>query len=305
MKKFILKSFLLLVGVYFLPVIFFMTICPQYTTGYGGSVPDKIKRLESLASPKIIVCGNSNVVFGIQSKILEDSFDMPVVNLGYHAGIGNALNERLSIFNIKKGDIVVLSQLTYNDNDGIDDPELILLTVENRLHLWKIFRLKDYKRLVLPFIRYTYKCFLRFLRHEDREPKLPNAWYRSSFNEYGDMAFKRTEPNKDIKLNDFHPGVGQICINRINSFSDYCKSKGATLVIAAPPFCDKCSTREEIAMFWNELKTKAKCPVVSDCDDYFYNEKYFYDSNAHLTDEGARLRTEQLAKDLKKFLENR
>lgn len=302
MKKFVLKFLLLLGLIYFLPVLIFIFICPQYKEGYGGAVYDKVARLESLQSPKIILCGNSNVAFGFCSNIIEKEMDMPVVNIGYHAGAGNVFNERLALFNIGKGDIVVLSQLTYDDDDGIGDPELTLVTVENHFHLWKVFRLKDYPRLIQAFPRYAYKCFVRWIKHEDKPST--NEWGRNAFNKYGDMEYMRNSPKEDINLQQFHPGVGKKCIDRLNKYYDYCQSKGATLVIAAPPFMDdeKINSFEEVDEFWSDLKRLSKSPVISDWKNYVYGVDYFWDSNAHLNDEGAVLRTRQLIKDLKNYL---
>lgn len=304
MKKFILKFALLVAFIYFVPVFVLLFICPQYTSGYGSSVPEKVKRLESLPSPKIIIAGNSNVIFGFKSDLVEKAFGMPVVNVGYHAGAGNVVNERLAMFNIGKGDIVVLSQLTYDDNDEIGDPELVLLTVENHFHLWKVFRLKDYPRIIQAFPRYTYKCLLRFIRGDDKTVGKPAEWTRDAFNEYGDIEYLRHSTPPDFKLVPFHPKTTKMCMDRINEFSRYCKERGATLVIAAPPFVndEKINSFQEVCAYWTDLKNMSEAPVISDYKDYFYNTDCFWDSNAHLNDEGAQLRTEQCIKDLKAFL---
>ncbi len=308
MVKLIFKFLLLFILICFFPLLIWLTICPQYTTGYGGSVPDKVRRLESLNSPKIILCGNSNVAFGFNSKLLEENIGMPVVNMGYHAGVGNAVNERLALFNISKGDIVVLSQLSYEDGDDeIANPELALLTFENYFHLLRVFHLKDYPRLIQSFPRYTYKCLYRFLYHKDKVAKNDTVWSKAAFNEYGDIEYARPATKDDIAISPLDRTVGKKSMERIAKFADYCKKRGATLVIAAPPFLkdEKINNLEKNDKFWSDLKIMAKCPVISDNRDYIYDLKYFYDTSNHLTDEGARLRTEQLTKDLKKFLENR
>ena len=71
--------------------------------------------------PKIVLVSNSNLAFGIQSDLIEDAFEMPVVNLGLHGGLGNAFHERMPLFNITIGDIIVISHLDYSDDDKISD----------------------------------------------------------------------------------------------------------------------------------------------------------------------------------------
>ncbi len=89
---------------------------------------DKHRTLDSLPSPKIIFVGASNLAFGLNCKIIEDSLKLPVVNMGLHGGLGLyfILNEGRS--NIQKGDIVILSIEYYMSVKG--DPQLIKRTID-------------------------------------------------------------------------------------------------------------------------------------------------------------------------------
>lgn len=194
MKKFILKFALLVAFIYFVPVFVLLFICPQYTHEYSSAIFKKVQRLESLKSPKIILVGNSNLVFGIKSELIEKAFNRPVENLGFHAGAGNVFNERLALFNIGEGDIVIVSNLTYDDKDRIGDYELALITVENYFHMWKIFRLKDYPGLIQTIPRYSYKSLFRFFTKADRTKTGEEVWDGDAFNEYGDMGRPHPAP---------------------------------------------------------------------------------------------------------------
>ena len=97
MKHLFLKLFLLFVIVSLLEVLCLLTISPQFTHEYNASFIDKMKRLESINEPKIVLVSNSNLAFGIQSDLIEDAFEMPVVNLGLHGGLGNAFHESVSV----------------------------------------------------------------------------------------------------------------------------------------------------------------------------------------------------------------
>ena len=192
MKRFITKLFILVLIFSFLQFILLLTICPQYTHEYTASFIDKINRLESINEPKIILVSNSNLAFGIQSDLIESQFGMPVVNLGFHGGLGNAFHERMSLFNLREGDIIIISHLEYADDDTILDPELALLSVENYFHYWKIFRLKDYPLIIGTLPKYTYKCLIRFVTKADKEPAVANCYTRSAFNKYGDNTTPET-----------------------------------------------------------------------------------------------------------------
>lgn len=125
MGRFILKVFLLAFIAFIFPLfVILLKIAPQYTHVYNASFIDKMARLERIKEPKIVLVSNSNLAFGIQSDLIEDALGMPVVNLGLNAALGNAFHERMPLFNLTKGDVIVIAHFDYNDNDTIPDPEL-------------------------------------------------------------------------------------------------------------------------------------------------------------------------------------
>lgn len=307
MKRFLTKLLMLPFAVFVLPLFLLVAVCPQWTHSYNASFLDKMERLEKIQSPKIILVGNSNIAFGIQSDIIEAQVGMPVVNLGLHGGLGNAFHERMALFNIKKGDIVVIAHLDYYDDDKILDSELALLTLENYFKYWKIFRAKDFPRLAGVFPKYAYKCLFRFLTRSDKEPREATCYARSAFNEYGDNVFPRDIEAGESGPELRHPMLDGASVARINKFYDYCKARGADLAIAgAPIICGLPGfDLQEYIDFQNKLDRLAVCPIISDFTDYVFDKKYFFASNLHLTNQGARLRSERLAKDLKGYLEKR
>ena len=55
---------------------------PAYTGSYCASLIDKVDRLESVEGAKIVLIGDSNLVYGIDSKLIEEQLGIPVVNMG-------------------------------------------------------------------------------------------------------------------------------------------------------------------------------------------------------------------------------
>ena len=72
LKKVLLFIFCITALVSAFLVFFFTQISPQYTENYQASIIDKVARLESLESPKIILVGNSNLVYGINSELIQE-----------------------------------------------------------------------------------------------------------------------------------------------------------------------------------------------------------------------------------------
>ena len=107
MKKFLHRlSFLLLlfVGLHLLPVL----VIPADRNQYLNAFNQKLQLLIDTPSPRIVFIGGSNTAFGINSRMVEDSLGLPVVNYGLHGGIGlhYPLTEALPY--LRAGDIVVL-----------------------------------------------------------------------------------------------------------------------------------------------------------------------------------------------------
>ena len=81
----------------------YFVIGRQYNDNYDAALVDKVERLKSITEPKIILVGDSNVAFGINSKKIEEELGMPVVNLGLHGALGNAFHEQIAKLDIGGG----------------------------------------------------------------------------------------------------------------------------------------------------------------------------------------------------------
>jgi hypothetical protein len=89
MKKFIKQ--LLIVSLLLVTLLAgSLFLIPDYTARESALavLPNKHRMLRETSSPRIIFLGGSNLCFGLDSRRIADTFDMPVVNLGLHAGIG-------------------------------------------------------------------------------------------------------------------------------------------------------------------------------------------------------------------------
>ena len=135
MKKFVERIVLFcgLIILILIPMVyaFFVRILPQHLESYNASLLDKVQRLQNLNEAKIVLIGNSNVAFGFQSELIEEAYNMPVVNMGLHGGLGNAFHERMAKINVHEGDIYVICHHTFSDDGKIEDVQLAWITLEN------------------------------------------------------------------------------------------------------------------------------------------------------------------------------
>lgn len=285
-------------------LFFVLSIVPQYSNEYTASLLDKMERLESIKEPKIVLIGNSNLAFGIDSSRIEEAFGMPVVNMGLHGSLGNAFHEEMAKINVHEGDIIIIAHTTYYDDGKIGDPVLAWITLENHWNLWKLVEPKMYLQMVQSFPTYLKRAIK--LWQSGTGNQVPASIYaRTSFNEYGDVMKRFDDVKLQFDGNVIMPAVGGKAPDRLNRLNQYITDRGAAMLIAAYPIIDGAYTpdRQLYEEFQTELEASMDAPVISDYTDYFLEEKYFYDRNYHLNLEGVAIRTELLINDLKQWME--
>lgn len=286
----------------------FKVIGSQYLYSYQASLLDKVTRLETIYEPKIILVGNSNLAFGIHSGTIEESMGMPVVNLGLHGSFGNAFHEEIAKLNINAGDIVVVCHTSFSDTDEISDPYLVWATLENHKELWDILRPKDYKSMIVAYPHY-FRSALDLWTTGTGNIAGGDCYSRNAFNEYGDVIYKPDWGQMEVNTYFAHtsgsvPQINATCIDRLNEMNRFCEERDAVMVVAGYPIAYgeySTFTEKDFEEFASKLQDELACDVISDYTDYFYPYEYFYNTQYHLTEEGAEIRTLQLVADLQKW----
>lgn len=302
MKLFI-KKLLTFLSIQIILIILFCIILlqsiPLFEESYTSSLIDKLDRLESINDPKIVLIGNSNLSFGINSKLIEDELHMPTVNMGLQGSLGNAFHEEMAKINIGAGDIIIISHTSYYDNDKIEDTTLALCTLENHKILWNLVRDGDKKDLIKAIPSYA----LLVVKNLIIKSTYTEPYSRNSFNEFGDVYTLRTETKYNPKDSSKPPRINNTCVDRINELNRLVLENNAYLLVAAYPIniADSPILYDEFIQFQSELKDALDCPVISNYTDYFFDSSLFYDTLYHLTTEGADLRTHLLIEDIKKW----
>lgn len=276
-------------------------VLPQYSGEYNAALIDKVERLKSINEPKIVLIGNSNLSFGIDSELLEKEIGMPVVNMGLHGGLGNAFHEEMARYKVNKGDVYIICHTDFSDDDSISDAVLAWITIENHYELWKILRIKDLYTMAKGFPIYLKKCLDLYVTGEGNADN--GGLSRSAFNQYGDIGILREGSEYTFTDKVTCPKISPITVKRLNKLNKYLESKGAVMLVAGYPIgkgelTDDIQKYEE---FTEELREQLDCDVISDYSDYMFEYNYFYNSYLHLNTEGAKIRTEQLIEDIKQW----
>lgn len=284
-------------------ILFFLSnVLPAFYDGYWGVVYDKINYLESVNGPRIILIGNSNLAFGMDSVMLEEHFNKPVINLGFHGAAGNSFHEKMIKGKLHEGDIVIICHTSYSDNGKVESSLLAWEALENHKELWYLPDRLDYVSLVDTFPTYLNHAIKRY--SGDYNDFF--VYSRKAFNVNGDNISERNygEQKMDWSGGVSVPGINDTCINRLNALNTYANECGATLLVAGYPIADgEFTPKHQIYdEFEKELRNRLDCTVISHFSDYMIPYKYFYDTEYHLTNEGANLRTNLLISDLDKWM---
>lgn len=276
-------------------------VLPQYDETYDASLIDKVRRLESIDGPKLVLLGNSNLSFGIMSEMLEAEIGMPVVNMGLDLELGNAFHEEMAKYNVCEGDIYIICHSDFADYEM--KAPVAWITLENHYNLWRILRGEDLYPMLKAFPDYLKRSLKTYVTGVE-EIDSGGLYSRREFNEYGDMGVFREGSLFTIFSEPVNPpSIDVSAIDRINELNKWLEGKGATLLVAGYPIGDGSLTADarEFEVFQEELEALLDCKVISEYTDYMYDYSYFYNSVLHLTTEGARMRTEQLIADIKRW----
>jgi hypothetical protein len=278
---------------------------------YLAAVLEKDRIIRSAQSPKIILVGGSNLAFGIDSKAIQDSIGVPVVNMGLYAKLG--LKYMLAQVRpyIKPGDIVLVVpeyDQFYGDFANGDN------TLNTALLYAPSDRIRDFMRsysiadvVLRPRAENVRRSFLRAAASaagkEDAffPPDTNPVYNRHSFNEYGDVVahLGRKGMNPDsifVKplppLSEFNKGT----LDDLNGIADEAKGQNARAYFLFPSYIATSYDINVAAIDSLRLKLASgmRMPILGTPRDFVYPGQYFFDTRFHLNEDGRRIRTQKM-----------
>ena len=276
---------------------------PVFENSFVGALDEKVDRLYSCDSAKLVIVGGSSVAFGIDSALIEKYVSMPVVNFGLYAALGTKVMLDLSEDAISEGDIVIIA------------PELDAQTLSLYFSSSTTLRALDGNFSMLKYLDFEHTFSLlgaswdftrekiKYLRSEIPDPA--GVYNSKNFNSYGDLVWQRNEnvmnyyydPNTSI---DLDPSIlSEDFCEYLNDYIAKAEKKGASVYFGYCPMnslalvegCDPES-------FAEYLESNIDCNFISDIGNYVYDSGYFYDTNFHLNDAGVKKHTVNLVKDV-------
>ena len=314
MKKFIGNN--LLFGLFILLIL--LIGASRLTTWWQGdymyALIDKFENLKTEKSPKIVLIGGSGLAFGMDSKTISEYYNMPVINMGLHGGIGlRFLLEGIKPY-MKRNDILLIIPeygFFYDIYLGAGSNLIeVLLNIYPQGFRYLTFQqyvmmLSELPRYSIDNLQDAYMKENAFQKHEQK------IYARKNFNRYGDMTAHWAEQsyiNEQYKDLPTRP-IDEKMLKELEDYITFYQSQGVEVVILPPALVSTIaqSMHGEIQQV---TETLAKNP--NRAYHYFHPARYSlpdslgYDTKYHLLKSGIDLRVRYLIEDLNLFLvENR
>ncbi len=281
----------------------------QFAESYQRALVYQYDYYKTLEQNKIVFIGNSCLSFGFDLDLMEERTGRPCAILGNHAGLGLTYLINMSKSNLKQGDIVVIE---YNDFDGIGS-ELLLTGIGNRLDMYRFISPHHWDDVAKSYGTYFTK---KLSYNTTGGYHAEGSYSASAYDKRGNMSTYRKEctipyPFTDevakkynwatFSTDDYNMNM----INVLNKYVAYCKSIGVKVYFTRNCYLDESikSTEEEIVASDRALAKLLDAPLISNSLDYIYGREYMYNGIQHCNTLGAQKRTEQLYKDLCKYVD--
>lgn len=299
MKRFLKYISLFALG--FLAIILTAYICrPKHSENYLAAINHKLKLLDSVPSPRIVILGGSNVCFGIDSKTLSDSLGIPVINLALHAGTGLKYYLDIAAQKSRDNDIVVVMpeiQQFYGQFNGqasVISPIFFLTDSKYQKDILKELNASQAINILEGSPKAIYDIY--------RSATVIDTIYNiKGFNGYGDhVSHWNAKPTKFNELSPISNPIDQDAIDYLKSTVETLRSQGK-FVLLFPPTVTKSYFESEQNTFKElyDFSSKENIAFSIDGDAFVVPDDCCFDAMYHRNKKGVDIVTQKIINELK------
>ena len=280
---------------------------------YFAAILDKQEMLAESSEPRLILVGGSNVAFGFDTQEIGEALGLKPVNVGLHSGMGLFIPLNQVEAQVHSGDMVVVAfeyplmgEKTIDGNPVIFE-EVFSYWPEGRKYAntevdWKRFLDHEGLDRLHQLVNQARE------RLENEKPRSKEHVYlRSGFNEFGDMIAHHGLPSPGLKVYGIPSRLNHAVLNRtikrINQFHSNCVKKGIEVYFSYPPLpADLYSQCDHVlAKIDDKLRSELTVPIINSPAELVFPKSEFYDTQYHLGQRGAALRSKNLIQSINNF----
>lgn len=263
---------------------------------------------------KLIFFSGCSMAYGLVSPAVDDSFggEYIVCNMGMNGDINGAFQLDIITNYLESGDVLVHAPEQMSSCQLMDafyvNSQMFIMTEGN----YDLLSLADFSE--------NTGVFSAFFDYAEIKRTAGPCEYSDGrfedFNGYGDYIYPRpydetTEYARDVTYSDnayrYAPElVTEEGVSRMAGYYERIREMGGTVYFSYAPVNISAGEGTEMrdkglefAEKLEEMLLSYGYTPISSVEDYMFEGRYFYDSDYHLNDLGAVLRTEQLVKDLR------
>ena len=307
MKRLILRLVCFFLALLAVPLGYFAWVqsLPAMSRGsLMGSILIKQQLAENTPGARILVVGGSSVPYSIQCEVIQQQTGMPCIAMGATAYLGLEYYLSLLEDHLHQGDLVILAPEIVMLQDQVSY-STTWMAVENDPGLLAAVPLSYWPGMVSGYYTYS-RQKLDLYRQKGAPTQSPQEQYEAfGFGPWGDIPGQREsllesgyDKNNILTLtgDDLAPRV----LRAIKDFAKKAQAAGARVVMTWAPFDELAyaGTADQLDALQAQLEQQTGLAYLGSLSESMLPGELFYDSNNHLTSQGAELRTQMLLEDL-------
>lgn len=260
----------------------------------------KWKQQEKVPSPRILLIGGSNWLFGVDSRKLELDLGVPVYNLGLQADLGIPFFLNLASAVARPGDILLFSP-EYRCRGGSTRTRA-LLQLESP-HIAALIQADGAEHLRLATQRSQITAAGLINTHLLDEHAYSDIYRADGFDRWGDLHTAKNLPQEDYPI----PAPMDTAIaeeaGKMAAFTHTDRQNGCRIFYLPQPYPQKGYGQDSAAIrYLVHAVRKAGMPVLCRPETMIFADSLFFDSPNHLLEPARQARTTMLVRLLTPLL---
>lgn len=259
---------------------------------------------------KMVFFAGCSMSYGLNSKTVEEAFngEYTICNMGVIGGTNALFQFECIAPYMKEGDIFIHApeeMSSYQLLHKLRAEQRMFVCTENNYDLLGNIDLSQCGAF--------FDCFTQYNAIRSTMPASSYDAFNKNYNEYGDIVMERpnSPDDADYELETLFDMrfVSEEAFANLNEYYGRMEDQGAEVYFSfAPLNINALSEEDNATKVWVSFEERVRegldprFQVISTVTDYLMPGKYFYDSDYHLSNEGAAVRTEMLIRDIKSVI---
>ncbi len=262
--------------------------------------------------PRLVFFAGCSMSYGLKSEVMQEAFPQyQVLDLGVIGGINGYFQMQIISRFLRDGDVFVHAPegiSPYQLMISVDTDSRIFTMVEGNYDLMSYADVAD--------MELFWSSYATFTSNREKLDPLTYEAVLDMYNDYGDITYERPYDDKvsNVSFDSYRYAyladeMTEEAFGRLSGMYGEYAEKGVRVLFSFSPFNeaalsvdDKRAGALSLEEYFKARQKEGGYEVISDMENYLYPAKYFYDTDYHLNDVGALVRTRQLIEDLSAVL---